>query len=596
MLTKLTIRNFKQFGEVEIPLSNGVVFIGPNNSGKTSALQALALWHAGLQALGRKRRKGELQSGDRPLGGVEIAKSRPGVTINRRELIPVPISHTNLMWRNRKTRIGQKSNRRIDLIVEGASNGVGWKCGLEFDCHNEDSFHCRPLRVQDDGSERMLVPKEAHEVAVAMLPPMSGLASVEPQAHDGRVNVLIGEGRTAEVLRNLCYTVAKNDINEWKEITDVIFDLFGAFLSKPLLVRERGEIMLEYRDEKKGDAPGALLDLQSAGRGMQQVMLLLAFLHTNPGSVLLLDEPDAHLEILRQQQIYTMLLDAAAKKGSQIIAASHSEVLLNEAAVRETVVAFVGKPHPLFISDLKDKRLKNVAKALSEIGHEQYHLAELRGWILYLESKTDLAILKKFAEKMGHDVAEHLKQPFVHLIGGNTPTTTLGKHFDVLLEAKSNLTGILLVDNDKPLPGENRPQMTVLQWRKREIENYLCSRRALLDFVASGHEPDLWGTAKAERRRAAMEEAIENMRKAAEIRGESPPFSSDIKASDDFLSPLFRNFAKILQLPLELRKADFHKIVDFIPDDDIDPEIREKLDAIHAVAKKAKTPQDDPEA
>ena len=50
MLTKITIRNFKVFGdEVEIPLDNGVVFIGPNNAGKTSALQALALWHAGLQ-------------------------------------------------------------------------------------------------------------------------------------------------------------------------------------------------------------------------------------------------------------------------------------------------------------------------------------------------------------------------------------------------------------------------------------------------------------------------------------------------------------------------------------------------------------------
>jgi len=48
MLTKLTVRNFKRFGEIEIELDNPVVFIGPNNSGKTSALQALALWHVGV--------------------------------------------------------------------------------------------------------------------------------------------------------------------------------------------------------------------------------------------------------------------------------------------------------------------------------------------------------------------------------------------------------------------------------------------------------------------------------------------------------------------------------------------------------------------
>ena len=48
MLTKLIVRNFKRFGEVEVDLGDAVVFIGPNNSGKTSALQALALWQIGL--------------------------------------------------------------------------------------------------------------------------------------------------------------------------------------------------------------------------------------------------------------------------------------------------------------------------------------------------------------------------------------------------------------------------------------------------------------------------------------------------------------------------------------------------------------------
>ena len=47
MLTKLTVRNFKRFGEVEVELGNPVVFVGPNNSGKTSAMQA---WPCGTSA------------------------------------------------------------------------------------------------------------------------------------------------------------------------------------------------------------------------------------------------------------------------------------------------------------------------------------------------------------------------------------------------------------------------------------------------------------------------------------------------------------------------------------------------------------------
>ncbi|HKV38667.1 MAG TPA: AAA family ATPase [Blastocatellia bacterium] len=48
MLTKLKVRNFKRFEEVEIGLGETVVLIGPNNSGKTAGLQAVALWDIGV--------------------------------------------------------------------------------------------------------------------------------------------------------------------------------------------------------------------------------------------------------------------------------------------------------------------------------------------------------------------------------------------------------------------------------------------------------------------------------------------------------------------------------------------------------------------
>jgi len=54
---------------------------------------------------------------------------------------------------------------------------------------------------------------------------------------------------------------------------------------------------------------------------------------------------DAHLEILRQRQIYNLLTEAVRVHDNQLIAASHSEVIRNGAADRDTVVAFVGKPY-----------------------------------------------------------------------------------------------------------------------------------------------------------------------------------------------------------------------------------------------------------
>jgi predicted ATPase len=49
MLTRLQVKNFKRLAKLDIELGKTVVFIGPNNSGKTTALQALALWDTGLK-------------------------------------------------------------------------------------------------------------------------------------------------------------------------------------------------------------------------------------------------------------------------------------------------------------------------------------------------------------------------------------------------------------------------------------------------------------------------------------------------------------------------------------------------------------------
>lgn len=105
---------------------------------------------------------------------------------------------------------------------------------------------------------------------------------------------------------------------------------------------------------------GASLDLSSAGRGQQQILLLLTYVLANPGTTLLLDEPDAHLEVVRQRETYNLLSELARQHGSQIIAASHSEVVPEEAARKDTLVAFVGSPHRI------DDRGSQVRKWLAE--------------------------------------------------------------------------------------------------------------------------------------------------------------------------------------------------------------------------------------
>jgi energy-coupling factor transporter ATP-binding protein EcfA2 len=576
MLTKLIIRNFKRFDDVEIELGNPVVFIGPNDSGKTTALQALALWSIGLNKWLEKR------------SGKVAPEKRPGVTINRRDLIAVPVPDANLLWRDLHVRDVQRvegrqqtQNIRVDVIVEGVTNDKPWSCGLEFDYANEESFYCRPLRTTHDaGQDRMTVPDDAGGVKIAFLPPMSGLAANETRLDAGAINVRLGEGRTAEVLRNLCYITAnaKDGDKQWANIRNKMKNLFGVQLDDPAYLAERGEIAMTYRTPS-----GVRLDLSSSGRGLQQTLLLLAHLTVNPGSVLLLDEPDAHLEILRQRQIYQLLTDTAREQDSQIIAASHSEIVLNEAADRDVIVAFVGKPHRI------DDRGSQLLKSLKEIGYDQYYQAEQTGWVLYLEGSTDLAILRAFAERIGHKAQSSLARPFVHYVL-NLPNRARD-HFHGLREAKTNLVGFALFDRiDQQL--QNTPELGEYAWRRREIENYLAFPETLIAYAEGTAEEvapgPLFTSQEREKRVAAMRECIEDFVPRAAMRDRSDKWWVDTKATDDFLDRLFDAFFKKLGLPNLMTKTHYHVLARYVPQDQIDAEISHVLGLIAQVSNNAK--------
>jgi len=602
MLTHIRIRNFKRFGDVEFDLGQAVVLIGPNNSGKTTALQALALWDIGLRRWNEK------------YGGRKSPEERPGVTINRRDLNAIPIPDANLLWRDLRVRsiaargTGQQrtQNIRIDIVVDGVTEGRAWSCGLEFDYANDESFYCRPLRMSDDDPpKRMAVPPEAATTGFAFLPPMSGLADREFIKQTGEIGVLVGQGQTAQVLRNLCYQVygelgalppeplqlkeARAPYGErqqesagsveWQELVQHIRRLFGVTLLPPKYIKERSELTMAYVEPG-----GTTLDLSSAGRGLHQTLLLLAYLYANPQTVLLLDEPDAHLEVLRQRQTYQLIAEVAQTRGSQIVAASHSEVVLNEAAGRDTVIAFVGKPHRI------DGRGSHVLKALTDIGFDQYYQAEQTGWALYVEGSSDLAILQAFSATLDHPAANVLERPFVTYVGSNVPQKAR-EHFYGLREAKSDFVGIAIFDRlDRKLQ-EGQP-LQELMWQRREIENYLCLPEVLMAYARHDLPDDLFGLAEQERRELAMNAAITEVAQALETLGRPGPWSPDIKASDDFLDPVFDRYFRKLGLPNLMRKSDYYVLARLVPREQLAPEITEKLDAVVQIAHSAQMRRD----
>ena len=320
MLTKLVIENFKKLEKAEIILTSAVAFVGPNNSGKTTALQAISLWNIGV------RRWYEHSKTTK-------AKQRTAITVNRKELLSMPVPSAIQLW-----------NEFLDNALE-----------------------LMELVIQE---------------RLGFLPPMSGLASEEDKLEPGSIQGRIGEGRTAEVLRNLCWNVYQRQNGHWESLKKIISRFFCVELDDPLYDRGTGKLYLSYQEGNKKN-----MALSNAGRGFQQILLIFSYIYSSENTILLLDEPDAHLEIIRQKEVYNTLSETVKEQNSQLIVATHSEAVLNEAAEKDTIIGFIGAPHIV-------NKTQQLVKSLNSIGFDQYILAEQKKWVLYLEG-TDFGFTRK---------------------------------------------------------------------------------------------------------------------------------------------------------------------------------------------------------
>ena len=90
MITQVNVSYFKRFDDERIDLSGDVILLaGPNNSGKSTVLQAIAAWNLSLA------RWKELNDFQRH--GGEYARA----PLARHAFAAVPLRSFDLLWRNR---------------------------------------------------------------------------------------------------------------------------------------------------------------------------------------------------------------------------------------------------------------------------------------------------------------------------------------------------------------------------------------------------------------------------------------------------------------------------------------------------------------
>ena len=567
MLTKIKIDNFKKLEKVSFPLSSSVVIIGPNNSGKSAIFQALCLWEIGVRNYIAAKDQGKLDENRQ-------------VTLNRKDLLNSPISDARFLWTEQKTHLTstEKASQNIILSVElaGENKGEGWICRAEFYYRNAESFSCG---ITTGLNEITRLYAEGNGVHFGFLQAMSGISTSEDKLTQGSINRKLGEGKTAEVLRNICYEIlypetAAKDISSadrnWQRLCETVEPMFGVKLEQPEYLNSTGLIHFEYSEN------GIKYDVSSGGRGFQQTLLLFAYMFANPGTVLLLDEPDAHLEVIRQRDTFRRINEIAAETGSQIIIASHSEVVLDEAAETSSVIALVeNRATPLNVAT-KSQSVRYIKKALTEIGWEKYYLARVKGHVLYLEGATDLQMLLHFAGKLHHKAESLLRMANVQYTSDNVPGTAIN-NFAALQAIFNELKGLALFDNIANL--QENPKLKVICWRNRELENYFARPELLLKYARQAQPK--YPKFTQQQLETTMQQAISDYTLPVYLKNSDDEWWNNAKLSDEWLDKILPEFYRQSGIPQDFYKRDYYQLISLMDKQDIPDEISEKLDIIY---------------
>lgn len=294
---------------------------------------------------------------------------------------------------------------------------------------------------------------------------------------------------------------------------------------------------------------------------------MLGFFYARPASVLLLDEPDAHLHIVLQKQVYDRLRRIAAQRKCQLIIATHSEVLVDGTAP-EKILSFYHRPHRL----VSDTQRDEVREALRRLTATDILLAEQSPGVLYVEGETDFNLLRAWAQVLGHPTYTKFfsQAPFWHSNQGRDPREARA-HFFALRAVVPGKPGFLLLDGDnRGLPKREvlAEGLEVRPWRRYEAENYLIHPTVLRRFVTKRSPGELFVGPAEQFLCDELPRIVFN----------NPLRDHDYLNRTPASKVLLPGYFKAAQASVP--KEDYYQIAEQMEKDEIADEVKEMLDAI----------------
>jgi len=487
-LLNIKLVNFKRFVEEEITLNPGLnVFVGRNNSGKSTILEAIGL------ALKYPR-----------VGGIELNKALDTGTCIVNLLLILDQEEWSKAIKLVEHEFGGRDELKLALSSEILEKLVGvqivsqWKGSFSEGRQTSTSITFSVFNPEDlnqfGNGVRNIVQRALSALNrqnIIQLFRSTTYLSTERRLEQGEnwvpFNELVSRGGAPAFIRNRLLAIKRSDPKKFQELKAKILSVFDVDDIDVDLNWNTGIIDFIIKDQ------GKRYDIREMGGGTRSFILLFSYLYVSGMDIALIDEPDINMHPILVGDLVEFF--RTLSKDTQLILTSHNKAFMDH--LNESEIYRVE-----YFDDIgsKVRRLDTQSDRWSLLEHLGIPLTgsekaegTFAKFIVFTEGSSDIEYIEKFAGKIGkHKELQKHKPLFIPIKGSTKRRNKVDPEiFDTIWNDRLGVRApfLLILDKDEStqeeikrdidLFGENR----IHYLNRSEIENYMLDPKAILKLM-----------------------------------------------------------------------------------------------------------------
>jgi predicted ATPase len=309
----IRIRKFKKIDDVAVTLAPLNIFIGANNSGKSSFIQGIQFAISGCQTLNLK-------------GGV-WGKGVKTLSLDSSEYLYTPTNNIEYLYHGKRLTGSRTKTARnwIEFVLTDGKTST-----LKISKGKNGGF-TTSLSGKDLGEKLSDIEKPY----CVYVPGIAGVPTQEKYEVAITVKKSATRGDSNNYLRNILYSISK-DGERWKAFKDSVNSIYIDIDVVARFDEHKSEFIHVFVIDGNLELP-----LDSVGTGLLQVIQIFAYIEYFNPRVILLDEPDSHIHPTKQKLLAKELARRADENHDlRIVFSTHSRYILDALEDKANVVHF----------------------------------------------------------------------------------------------------------------------------------------------------------------------------------------------------------------------------------------------------------------